>query len=791
MKDYEPFMLGSPCMSILQGLGSHAVMAVCGVILSASFALGQQLSISGTVRDSSGVVPDATVTLRAGRTQPRTTATDALGHYAFDGLPATYYELSFAKGGFETVTRNLALGAEGGVLDVTLAVGTVTSAVTVTDVAGKATASRLDIPDRDLPVQVNSIPRPLLDEQGVNDMVTALRNASGVQAQRFYGVYEQYTIRGFNAADVMLVDGMRTDATLNRYNTQLNNVESVEILKGPSSVLYGGEAVVGTINVIRKKPSGQRSYDLLYKGGRFNTHQVAGGATGPILGSNSWLYRADVSQDYSDGWRGAGANRFNASPSLTWLMSDRSRVTVHQSFFRDRYKGDGGDPVEYTNSPLFDPSRRFSIPSDFALIEDSQTEVLFNFTLSPAWEFRDSFLLRRTSEEYFITEGALGFDPATNLVSREGLYFHHTRQPKVNQTELAGNFNFLKMRHHVLLGYDYRDFYTKTGVTDDGGFYEFTPISVVTFKETNPPITSFDIVRYTYQANRTNAGFWQDQIDIGRKLKVNVGGRFDDFDRNSYRIFVTDPNTKTRIQAVHQTAYTYRAGAVYEPFGGHQFYASTSSSFTPVQDIPENGQELKPRYGRGYEAGYRWQGWNGRIQTSVAAYHIEQNNLSFTIPGNNVVQAGKQTSKGIDLDINADLSHGVRLLINYGYTVPKFNQFFDTDAEADFSGNLPRFTQKQALNVWLHKNWTSGFTAAIGTRYLGPMFTNNANTILLGGWTTFTGAVGYRQKTWEFHLNAENLLNRERYFLGSDYSNQIYPGAPINVFASVRYRFTP
>ena len=769
-------------MSIFKGF-------VC-LVFSALIGLAQQLSISGTVRDETGVVPDATVTLRAGGSAPRATTTNAMGHYAFDGLPPTYYELSFAKGGFETVTRNLALGPEAGTLDVILAVGTVTAAVTVTDVAGKATASRLDIPDIDLPVQVSSIPRQLLDEQGVNDMVTALRNASGVQAQRFYGVYEQYTIRGFNAADVMLVDGMRTDATLNRYNTQLNNVESVEILKGPSSVLYGGEAVVGTVNVIRKKPSGQRSYDLLYKGGRFNTHQVAGGATGPILGSNSWLYRADVSQDYSDGWRGAGANRFNASPSLTWLMSERARVTVHQSFFRDRYKGDGGDPVEYTNSPLFDPSRRFSIPSDFALIEDSQTEILFNYSLSPRWEFRDSVLLRRTSEEYFITEGELDFDSAANEITREGLYFHHTRQPKVNQTELSGQFNFLKMRHHVLLGYDYRDFYTKTGVTDDGGFYEFTPISVVTFKETNPPITSFDIVRYTYQANRTNAGFWQDQIDIGRKVKVNIGGRFDDFDRHSYRIFTADPNTQTRIQAVHQTAYTYRAGVVYEPFSGHQVYANTSSSFTPVQDIPSNGATLKPRYGRGYEAGYRWQGWNGRIQTSIAAYHIEQNNLTFTQNPTSVVQAGKETSKGIDLDVNADLSHGARLILNYGYTIPKFNEFIDPD-DGDLKGNLPRFTQKQALNVWLHKAWTSGFTAGVGTRYLGPMFTNNANTILLGGWTTFTGSVGYRRKSWEWNLNAENLLNRERYFLGSDYSNQVYPGAPINVFTSIRFRLNP
>ena len=74
-------------------------------------------------------------------------------------------------------------------------------------------------------------------------------------------------------------------------------------------------------------------------------------------------------------------------------------------------------------------------------------------------------------------------------------------------------------------------------------------------------------------------------------------------------------------------------------------------------------------------------------------------------------------------------------------------------------------------------------------RYLGPMFTNNANTIRLGGWSTFSGAVGYRRGAMEYMLNAENLFNRQRYFMGSDYQNQVYPGPPINVFATIRFRF--
>jgi len=157
--------------------------------------------------------------------------TDSSGKYSFQDLAPGSYQLTFARSAFQPLTRSFSLTAgQSGDVSVTLSLAGIVTSVDVIDVAGKATASRLEVPDRDLPVQVSSIPEALLEQQGVNDMVTALRNASGVQAQRFYGAYEYYTIRGFNQADVMLVDGMKLEG--NRPNTQLNNVESVEVLKG-------------------------------------------------------------------------------------------------------------------------------------------------------------------------------------------------------------------------------------------------------------------------------------------------------------------------------------------------------------------------------------------------------------------------------------------------------------------------------------------------------------------------------------------------------------------------------
>ena len=177
--------------------------------------------------------------------------------------------------------------------DVALSVGRVSTTLTVTASAGKATATRLPVANDDVPAQVSSIPQELLRQQGANTVADALKNASGVQAVRWYGAYEQYTIRGFfdddrDGFNVVLLDGMRMGG--NRYGTQTNNIESVEVLKGPSSLLYGRGAAGGAINIVRKKPQAARAYDFSYRGGRFNTHQASGGATGPIGNISRALY---------------------------------------------------------------------------------------------------------------------------------------------------------------------------------------------------------------------------------------------------------------------------------------------------------------------------------------------------------------------------------------------------------------------------------------------------------------------------------------------------------------------
>jgi iron complex outermembrane receptor protein len=591
----------------------------------------------------------------------------------------------------------------------------------------------------------------------------------------------------------MLVDGMRFAG--NRYSTQTNNVESIQVLKGPSSILYGRGAVGGSINLIRKKPQATPVYDFMYRDGRFNSHQVAGGATGPIDSRNHFLYRLDVAFDHSDGWRDAGADRFNLSPSLTWNIAENARLTVREVFNRDRFDGDGGVPLNITTLPNYRSDLRFSLPQDRVLVKDSQTQALFSANLSSRWEFRNNFKVQRTSDRYFVTEGVYG-DPANNEVFREPLDFHHTRTPVQNQAEMVGFLDGFG-RHNLLFGYEYFNDSYRTDVTagDDPdcicGYWWLTiePMNISTLAENNPPLDVNTIGRQTWVDDRVHGVYWQDQIDVLPQLKLNVGGRFDDYTRRVDRQYLVDPLNQFpdglfQLQAIDQRAYTYRAGAVYEPRYDHQIYFGTASSYTPVRSIAPNGSQLDPSTARNYEVGYRWQGFDGRINTSAAFYYITRNNVGVPATVTTILQVGEQQAKGFDLDINTVLPWRSHLLINYGYN---HTRYADAD-DIGLTGLRPRFVPNHTANAWLRKDFASGLNASLGLRYVGSQFVNNGNTTLLGGYTVASGAIGFRRERWEWSLNAENLFNRQRYFLPGHFSNNVFPGQPINVFTTIRFR---
>jgi iron complex outermembrane recepter protein len=779
-----------------------------GGITGAFPAIAQQFSISGTVTDAQGLVAEATVTLTSPSGSKSQAQTDDLGKFTFDNLVAGPYELAFSKKGFAPAVRATVLVGESATVDVTLSLAGVYSSVDVTDTASNSTASRMDVPDRDLPTQVSTVTQRIIQEQGLNDVATALENISGASVQVQYGVYEWYTLDGFaqqTGNDFLYIDGMTLMG--NRPQTQLDNVEEIQVMKGPDGVLYGGAgaSMGGMVNVIRKKPQATRTADLLYRYGRWNRNDVAGGTSGTFFGLSRLLYRLDGGYSHADGWRDAGSDRGNVSPSLLWLISSRMRISFNESLSHDNYDMDAGVPIALLDTPGFPLNRRLNPADNFEHFRSWENNIVFSANLTNRLELRNSFFHARNNDQYLDSE-TLNYVATTNTLDRTDLYYKHYYRPMQDQTDIIGTYDLFGMRHKFMVGYEYEDQYDWTDRTAPVGTTSISniviaPIYIPAFLSPGwvdpaTPITSLPTVRKDYIDQAINAESWQDQITVTKRLRINLTGRYDDWKR----VARDDPYSNGVLVSrgadmgwVHETAYDYRYGAVYTPFGGYELYASTATSFHPVNTIPTNGAILLPGRSKSYEAGQKWQTLHRRLIVNAAFRRIIYYNLLIPLGGGNYDQAGKADANVADLDVDGDLGYGFHALAVYGYALPRYDSYKTSATGQNLAGEILEYAPRHTSKIWITRSWRiaegTSLTSSVGMRYMGAEYENNTDTIFVGGYTVFSGSVGLHRRKYDILLNAENLLDRQRYFVSQINGTQLYPGQPINVFATVRYRF--
>lgn len=189
------------------------VLCRVGVFVVLAFALGaaegaaQQLSIAGIVDDTYGVVQAVTVSVRAQDGSTQTATTDADGRYRFPDLKPGAYELTVAKEGFTTATKEAVLSTQSETVNLTLTIAGFVASVEVFDVAGKGTSSGMYISNREIPAQVSVVSAATIREQGITDLPGALENVSGVLMRVEYGVYEYMSIGGVSYA-ATFIDGL-------------------------------------------------------------------------------------------------------------------------------------------------------------------------------------------------------------------------------------------------------------------------------------------------------------------------------------------------------------------------------------------------------------------------------------------------------------------------------------------------------------------------------------------------------------------------------------------------------
>jgi iron complex outermembrane recepter protein len=494
------------------------------LILASICAFAQTASISGRVVDPQGLaISEAYVELKdnAGK-RVSATNSDSTGAFKFTPLNPGNFTLRAVRAGFEAKDSAALTLKAGETLDtsLTLAPATVYSDVTVLADNDRLVASRTEVPLRQLPVTVQTVSGEVIEQQGVTNLVDALKNVPNTNSFTLYGMYEYFVFRGFGFDNVVgssvLLDGLRLEG--NRMNTQLNSIQSVEVLKGPASMLYGTEATGGTINLVRKKPTSTPAYEAVIRGGRFGMFGAEFGAAGPLK-SDRLLYRLDFGFNRADGFRDAGWRRFNVTPALHYRATNRDQFNFYVTYNQDKFDGDAGIPLlRAPNEPnIFKAniipnvpfSTRYTPPADFQSTRDIIPQMFYTHTFSDNLRFRNAFTYRFFDDQYLVTE-TLSVDPVRtpNLVDREFFYFFHHRRPLQNQSDMLAIVKTGKVEHQILVGYDFLRYANQTERSSSTVGTALPPISLLNPQETfTRELTNLPGL-HAFQLARHRPGLW-------------------------------------------------------------------------------------------------------------------------------------------------------------------------------------------------------------------------------------------------------------------------------------------
>jgi iron complex outermembrane receptor protein len=769
---------------------------LCVFTLVPATLFAQSSSVTGRIADPQGAsVANAELSLVPSATgqRTRTARSNADGSFSIDNVAPGDYTLIVRAPGFTETTQPVSAGAAGN-LTVTLKIAGVVEDVTVQGaLLGTAATGKTNLPVRDMPMTINTVPGQVIEEQGANDLVAALQNVPGVYAFTNYGIYEGYTFRGFldlfPSLANQLLDGVRHEG--NRINTQLANIERVEVLKGPSSALYGGGAIGATVNLIRKKPAAQPAYDATFAGGSWSTGRAQFGATGR-LGSDATLYRVDFGAETKEGYRHNETRRVQFTPSLAWRVGASNQINLYYTFSRDKFAGDAGIPLVAPDEgpvenffPDIPRDRNFRTPIDNATSYDNSLQLAYARQINNSWGFRNTFSYRPVNDDYFLAEFLFVEDDATT-VYREFLQFTHHRRPMTNLAEVTGRLQGAG-EHNLVFGWEGQHYKNHSNTVGDIGVVFAEPIDLFNPVETQGPVDE-PLTRIAYFTHNTNAFYAQDNVTLGPKVKLMLGGRYDVFRRTSHNNPVSNGvETEGPLVRRDAEAFTGRVGVVVQPVPAVDLYGSVANSFRPLTQAQPDGTTLDPETGRQVEFGQRFHMAGGRVQLNTAIFHIVRENVAFSRPGGFFDQASSVTAKGFEADITTSPVSNWRINGGYGFTNVTFGDYL-VNATTNLRGNTSIMAPRHTFSVWTAYDWPNGFGVNVGTRAQSKVFIDRTNLLTFDGYGVLNLGARYRRGAVEYALNVNNLTDTE-YFASVLYDTQLYPGEPINVLGTVRIRF--
>jgi iron complex outermembrane recepter protein len=649
-----------------------------------------------------------------------------------------------------------------------------------------STATRTDTSILDTPQSIQVIPRQILEDQQTLRVDDALRNVSGVSGRLdAFGTSTSLTLRGFTTdnftAGSILRDGFRVNDNLGTQETA--NVEQIEIIKGPASVLYGQSDPGGIINLVTKRPLSKPFYNLKFQAGSFGLIRPSIDISGPLTQDASLRYRLNMAYQREDGFRGfdTDTSRFFIAPVLSWDISDRTNLTLVLEYTDEKNPFDLGLPA-FGNQVVDVPRDRIvSEPNDFLKNRSLTFGYDFKHKFNDNWTLNHGF--RYVTQDYNVLV-ALPFnvDETTGDITRVFGNRRYQSNDYSIQANVVGKFKTGPAQHTLLAGVDlnfnrFDEKFTQIDLDNPSVLNIFNPVYGTPPPNFNAltPLTPFDT-----ESDRVGA-FLQDQIAIGDKFILVGSLRFDSVDFRN-----TAENTSRSDQA-----WSPRVGVIYKPIKTVSLYANYSQSFRPNSGQTESGEPLQPEKGSGFEVGVKADLLKSKLFATLSYFDITKRNVSTTDPNNPFfsVATGKQRSQGIELDVTGELAPGWNIIANYAYTNAKITE--DNNIPV---GNRLFNSPYHSFGLWttyeIQKGNLQGLGFGLGLNYVGDRAGDLDNSFEVDDYFLANIALFYKRDRWRFGLNINNLFDISYISSTSNsrnFGNSV--GAPFSVVGSVSVEF--
>ncbi|MFL9829398.1 TonB-dependent receptor [Flavobacterium sp. ST-87] len=763
---------------------------------------------------------------------------DKNGNYELKNLNSGTYTLLFTALGYISQEKKVTLSEnENTIINVTLKENI--NALQTVEIIGRKEKSykntrsfigaKTEIALKDLPQSVSYATKELIADQGTMRVGELVKNFSGVTQFTFY---DDISIRGFRIngqSNTQLLNGLRTSTGF--WKQPLTNyLERVEVLKGPSSALFGNASPGGVVNRVTKKPLDQAANSISFSTGSFNTLRALGDFTGPLNEDKTLLYRLNIGYENANSFRDLQFDKnIVIAPSFSFLPNDKTRVNFDLIYNNSKSILDRGQST-YEND-LYSTNIRQSLnaSNDYLNEETYILTTSLNHQLSDNLSFSASYIRTGYNEDLLEHRGANKYAVDGNGVSIptaiEMQVFMRKRKRYIDN---ISNFFVYKTKtgildHNLVLGYDYAQEKLPAGgsqleakgyrnAANTGAINTYNPNNqsaylldangnpvpnVAHFDLSNPYNSQQlkDMSKYFYTTRAYDPTFYstygiylQDQIKLG-SLKALLGVRYDEYiDRENY--------TKDNEKKVKQHSFLPRLGLTYTLTPNVNLYSTYVKGYNPqtasIISNPNAGGPFDPLESNMIEFGGKSSWFNESLYVTLAFYKIKEKNSLYNANDSSNIDLmraiGEQESKGIEIDLNGRITNQWSISAAYS-----FNESSITDSPvASEIGRQKPNTPKHQGNIWTRYNFTEGalkdFGLAFGSNFVTQRNLSISATQTIPGYTVMNAALYYTINKFKIQLNANNIANKTYWVGGYDYI-RVFPGAPKNWLLTLGYSF--